>query len=168
MIAGRIKFPLGKWKEFTCDPAILSAVIGYRIELLVTPVQVTRPCPISFSSQEVLNTDRQIATFLAKGIITESIPFKMESVHTCTQIMRSGCYMASIDLKDAYYSMLIDDKHQKYLKFIWNRGTLYKFTCLAQGLSSAPRLFTKIMTSVVSQLREKGHILSGSLDDSFW
>ena len=74
--------------------------------------------------------------------------------------------MASIDLMDAYYSVPIDDKHQKYLKFIWN-GTLYKFTCLAQGLSSAPRLFTKILKPVFSQLQEKGHISSGYLDDSF-
>ena len=92
--------------------------------------------------------------------------FKMDSIHTCTQLMRPRCYMASIDLRDAYYSVPIAKEHQKYLKLIW-QGNLYQFTCLAQGLSSAPRLFTKLMKPVFSFLRELGHISSGYLDDSF-
>ena len=56
--------------------------------------------------------------------------FKMESIHTCTQLMRPGRYMTSIDLQDAYYLIPIDTEHQKYLKFMW-RGKLYHFTCLA-------------------------------------
>ena len=92
--------------------------------------------------------------------------FKMDSIHTCSQLMRPCCYMASIDLRDAYYSVPIAKEHQKYLKFIW-QGNLYQFTCLAQGLSSAPRLFTKLMKPVFSFLRELGHFSSGYLDDSF-
>ena len=91
--------------------------------------------------------------------------FKMESIHTCTQLMRQGCYMASIDLKDAYYLVPIHTEHQKYLKFMW-KGVLCQFTCLAQELSSAPRLFTKLMKPVSSYLRGKGHISSGYIDDS--
>ena len=83
--------------------------------------------------------------------------FKMDSIHTCSQLMRPCCYMASIDLRDAYYSVPIAKEHQKYLKFIW-QGNLYQFTCLAQGLSSAPRLFTKLMKPVFSFLRELGHL----------
>ena len=92
--------------------------------------------------------------------------FKMESINTCTQLMRPGCFMASIDLKDAYYLIAIAQEHQKYLKFKW-KGQLYQFTCLAQGLSSAPRLFTKLMKPVYSKLRAMGHISSGYIDDSF-
>ena len=92
--------------------------------------------------------------------------FKMESIHTCTQLMRPGCYMASIDLKDAYYSIPIYKEHQKYLKFLW-RDNMYQFTCLAQGLSSAPRLFTKLLKPVYSKLRGLGHISIGYIDDSF-
>ena len=83
--------------------------------------------------------------------------FKMDSIHTCTQLMRPRCYMASIDLRDAYYSEPLTKEHQKYLKFIWQEN-LYQFTCLAQGLSSAPCLSTKLMKPVFSFLRELGHI----------
>lgn len=56
--------------------------------------------------------------------------------------------MASTDLRDAYFSVPIHREHQKYLKFCWE-DKLYQFTCLAQGLSSAP---------VFSKLRNGAHI----------
>ena len=51
-------------------------------------------------------------------------------------------------------------------QFLW-KGRLYKFTCLAHGLSCAPRVFTKLVEPVYSHLRHKGHVSSGYLDDSF-
>ena len=92
--------------------------------------------------------------------------FKMDSIHSCTQLMRPRCYMAFIDLRDAYYSVPVAKEHQTYLKFTW-QGNLYQFTCVAQGLSSALRLFTKLMKPMFSFLRELGHISSGYLGDSF-
>ena len=44
--------------------------------------------------------------------------FKMESLNAL-HIIKSGVRMASVDLKDAYYSVPIDKKYQNYLKFIW-------------------------------------------------
>ena len=65
-----------------------------------------------------------------------NLNFKMDSIHTCSQRMTPRCYMASTDLRDAYYSVPIAKEHPKYLKLVW-RGSLYQVTCLAQGLSSA-------------------------------
>ena len=90
----------------------------------------------------------------------------MDSIHTFSQLMRPCCYMASIDLRDAYYSVAIPKEHQKVLKLIW-QGNLYQFTCFAQGHSCASRLFTKRTKPVFSFVRELGHISSGYLDDSF-
>ena len=39
-------------------------------------------------------------------------------------MMTSNCYTATIDIKDAYYTVPIAAEHQKYLKFAW-RDTLY-------------------------------------------
>ena len=41
--------------------------------------------------------------------------FKMESLCTVLHMVKPGCYMASIDLKDAYYSVPIATEYQKYL-----------------------------------------------------
>jgi hypothetical protein len=65
--------------------------------------------------------------------------------------MRPGCFMTSVDLKDAYYYIPIALQHQKYLKFIW-RDKLYCFTCLPMGLSSSPRVFTKVMSQFLPHL----------------
>ena len=92
--------------------------------------------------------------------------FKMDNIESCVHLMKPMCFMASIDLSDAYFSVPIDPSHQKYLKFLW-KGRLYQFTCLAQGLSCAPRVFTKLLKPVYSHLRLKGHVSSGYLDDSF-
>ena len=62
--------------------------------------------------------------------------FKMDTLTTAIKMMRKGCYMASVDLKDAYYTVPIAAEHQKFLKFLW-RGCMYKFTCLPNGLACA-------------------------------
>ena len=92
--------------------------------------------------------------------------FKMDNIESCIHLMKPMCFMASTDLSDAYFSVPVDPSHQKYLKFLW-KGRLYQFTCLAQGLSCAPRVFTKLLKPVYSHLRLKGHVSSGYLDDSF-
>ena len=45
-------------------------------------------------------------------------------------------------------------------------GQLYKFVCLPNGLTSAPRLFTKILVPVFAVLHKEGHDIMGYLDDS--
>ena len=78
--------------------------------------------------------------------------FKMDSLWSAVRLMPPNCFMASIDLTDAYYSVPIANEHRKYLRFYW-QGSLYEYTCLPNGLSPAPRYFTKLMKPVYSVLR---------------
>lgn len=64
--------------------------------------------------------------------------FKMENLLTAIRLMRKNCYMASVDLKDAYYTLNIDPEYRKYLRFIW-RSQKWQYTALLNGLSPAPR-----------------------------
>ena len=43
--------------------------------------------------------------------------FKMDSIITVLNLITKGCLMASIDLKDVYYSIKISESFQQYLKF---------------------------------------------------
>ena len=90
----------------------------------------------------------------------------MDTLEAAVNMMRPGCFMASVDLKDAYYNFPIHASHQKYLKF-WFDGALYKYTCLPIGLASAPRIFTKLLKPVYATLRSMGHLNSGYIDDSY-
>ena len=91
--------------------------------------------------------------------------FKMETLQTALKLVTPGCYMASIDLKDAYYSVAIKEDHRKYLRFQWE-DELWQFNCMPNGLALAPRKFTKLLKPVFATLREKGHLSSAFLDDS--
>ena len=90
----------------------------------------------------------------------------MATIHTCIRLMTPGCHMASIDLRDAYFSIPVHVDHQKYLTFL-RKGTLYQFTCLPQGLGCSPRVFTKVMKPAFSYLRQRGHVSSGYIGDTF-
>ena len=83
--------------------------------------------------------------------------FKMDTVNTSFTLLFRNCYLASVDLRDAYYSVPVAKQHQKYLKFSWN-GNLYQFTAMPNGLACAPRYFTKLMKPVFATLRQKGYI----------
>ena len=74
--------------------------------------------------------------------------------------------MASLDLKDAYYTAGVNPLHRKYLRFIW-KNVLYQFTCLPNGLSSCPRKFTKLLKPPLTELHKKGHISASYIDDLY-
>ena len=92
--------------------------------------------------------------------------FKMDSLKSVTDLMTQGCFMASVDIRDAYYTVPIAMEHQTYLKFAW-RDKLYQYTCLPNGLASAPRIFTKLLKPVFTILRKKGHLSSSYIDDCY-
>ena len=92
--------------------------------------------------------------------------FKMDNRNMAAQLMTKNCYMASIDLRQAYYLVPIAEEHKKYLRFMW-KGQLMQFTCLPNGLACAPRLFTKLLKPVYSTLREEGISIVGYIDDTF-
>lgn len=44
--------------------------------------------------------------------------------------------MASIDIKDAFYSVPIHNDHKKYLRFMW-RGQYFQFRVMPNGYCEA-------------------------------
>lgn len=92
--------------------------------------------------------------------------FKMDNLYSILKLVKQNCWMASVDLKDAYYSCPVAQEHQKYLKFFWN-NQYYKFTCFPNGLACCPRKFTKLMKPVFATLRKGGHISASYIDDTY-
>ena len=92
--------------------------------------------------------------------------FKVDTLSTITQLMSPQCFMALLDLKDAYYSIPIAPQHRKFLRFEFN-GQLLQYTCCANGLSSCPRLFTKVLKPALTMLHKQGHIATAYIDDIY-
>ena len=95
----------------------------------------------------------------------EKSHFKMESLRSAINMMRKDCFLASVDLSDAYYSVRIREQDRKYLRFIYD-GQKWQFTSLVMGYSCSPRIWTKLMKPVFAYLRSKGHSSVYFIDDS--
>ena len=91
--------------------------------------------------------------------------FKMDNIHTVLDLVSSNNFLASVDLRDAYYSVKIHPEDRKFLKFVIN-NQYWQFKALPNGLSTAPRLFTKLLKPVFALLRQAGHMVIGYLDDT--
>ena len=98
--------------------------------------------------------------------LVEKIKLKMETLQHILDLVTENCYMTSIDLIDTYLTLTIALIHQKFLKFVW-KGQVYMYIVLPFGLTSAPRLFTKILKPIISFLRKQGHIIVCYLDDAW-
>lgn len=92
--------------------------------------------------------------------------FKLEDIRTALKLISKECYIATLDLKDAYFLINIHPESRKYLRFIID-GKMYEFNVLPFGICTAPYIFTKLMKPVVQLLRSCGHISSIYLDDLF-
>ena len=91
--------------------------------------------------------------------------FKMDSLETAKSLVRKDCFVASVDLSDAYFCVPLHQDCIKMVKFEF-RDELYEFVAMPQGLSSAPRVFTKLLKPVFATMREQGHTCMGYIDDS--
>ena len=175
---------LQAWRKITFDNEILSTVMGMKIDFDTTPRQkVSSNCTRSATETNII--DAEIKKLSSKRVIEPTahccneiisdvfVREKKDGTHrmilnlkNLNQHADKDCFMASIDLKDAYHSVPIAAPYRKYLRFSW-RGSLYQFTCLPNGLSCGPRKLTKLLKPALFDLHLKGHISSGYIDDLY-
>ena len=92
--------------------------------------------------------------------------FKMETLKTALSLVKPNAFFGSLDLRQAYYSLPIHKECRKFLRFIWN-GVIYEYSSLPNGLSTGPRIFSKLLKPMYSALRKLGHTNVAYIDDSF-
>jgi len=88
----------------------------------------------------------------------------MKDYRMAKSLISHNCFLATIDLQDAYRSIAICKEHRRFLKFRW-QGKLYHCNCVPFGLSSAPFIFFKFLEPVMATLRVKQFSLVIFLDD---
>ena len=92
--------------------------------------------------------------------------FKMDHLNVASQMLFPGAWLASIDLKEAYYAIPVAEEDRKFLCFQWG-DNVYSFNCVPFGLSSAPWVFTKTLKPIFAKFHELGFDGFGYIDDSF-
>ena len=91
--------------------------------------------------------------------------FKMESLQNVLELIRQGIYIASIDLKDDFYSLPVHKNHQGYLAFFVEE--YLKFVCMPNGYEPTIQIFTKMSKISFSILKEKGFLAVVYVGDSY-
>ena len=118
-----------------------------------------------FTRQKKDGTHRMILNLSRLNSEVSYHHFKMDTLNAALTLITQNCYMASIDLKDAYYSVPIHNEHKKFLRFLW-KGQCFEYNVLPNGLAPGPRWFTKLLKPVFALLRKEGHTSTSFLDDS--
>ena len=76
----------------------------------------------------------------------------------------SETWAVSIDLRDAYFHVPVAPEHTRFLRFAYD-GRAYEFLVLPFGLSTAPRVFTRIVRTIKAFLKIQGVDMHQYLDD---
>ena len=119
-----------------------------------------------FTVKKANGKDRMILDLseLNKQIV--KVSFKMETVDHIKSLIRRGDYMNSIDLSDAFFSVNLHPSCKKYVSFEFNH-VCYSFNVLPFGMTSSPRIFSKVLKPAIIWLRSQGLKISFYLDDIF-
>ena len=88
----------------------------------------------------------------------------METPETIRTSLQQGEWVTSLDFKDAYFHVPIQEQSRKYLRF-HVQGRTYQFKALPFGLSTAPMEFTVIAKEVKLMSSHQGIRTHQYLDD---
>ena len=90
--------------------------------------------------------------------------FKMDTLAKVLNLVIPGDWAVSIDLTDAYLHIPIFPKHRQYLRFCL-MGQFYQWKALCFGPTSAPRVYTKVLSVVMGHLHTQNIRIVAYLDD---
>jgi len=90
--------------------------------------------------------------------------FKMATARTVRQVIYKEDWIVTLDLKSAYWHVLIHPKFQLLLGFKI-KDQAYQFRAMPFSLNIAPRVFTKLCSIIIKELRLKGIKIFAYLDD---
>lgn len=90
--------------------------------------------------------------------------FKLDDIRTAIKLTFKNCFMAKIDLRNAYLTIPLHKESYNFFRFLFE-NQLFEFTALPFGLNIAPYIFTKVMRIVANVLRSRGFLSVFYLDD---
>ena len=110
------------------------------------------------------NKWRPILDLSNLNIFFKAEKFKMETPETIRTSLQQGEWVTSIDFRDAYFHIPIQEQSRKYLRFHVQDQT-YQFKALPFGLSTAALEFTVVAKEVKLMAIHKGIRIHQYLDD---
>lgn len=113
------------------------------------------------------NGDNRMILDLSKlNKLIHKSSFKMETIENIKVLLEPNDYMVSIDLRDAFLSVPVHNDSKPFLCFKFE-GDVFNFNTLPFGMTSSPRIFSKVLRVPIVYLRSLGFKISFYLDDIF-
>ena len=110
-----------------------------------------------FLVQEASGSWRPIIDLSTLYDYVTSSHLHMEIPQSVLRSIRPGDWMVSLDLQDAYLQVPVPHDSRRYLRFVVG-GRTYQFGVLCFGLTTAPRVFMRIMAPVSAILHKYGRL----------
>ena len=171
--------PFRIWPNLTRSPTVISCYVNprrnsYLMEALHQLIDknavelVHNPTSLWFFNRLFLvpkpNKWRPILDLSNLNPFLKVEKFKMETPETIRTSLQQGEWVTSIDFKDAYFHIPIQEQCRKYLRF-FTQGQAYPFKELPFGLSTAPLEFTVVVMEVKLVAMHRGIRIHQYLDD---
>ncbi|XP_068214541.1 uncharacterized protein [Palaemon carinicauda] len=107
---------------------------------------------------------RPVLDVSALNLFVQKTKFNMETARSVLESLHQGDWMVSLDMQEAYFHILIHQNSWKYLRFVF-MDKIYQFRALCFGLSTAPQIFTRVLSPLGNWLHLLGIRVSLYLDD---
>lgn len=130
------------------------------------PLDNTKIVSRVFTVKKSNGKDRMIIDLSELNKIVNKVHFKMEGLETIKGLLQPDDYMMSIDLSNAFFSIPLHNSSKPLTAFEFD-GHHYVYNVLPFGLTSSPRIFSKMLRPVIIWLRSQGLKITSYLDDIF-
>ena len=172
--------PFRFWPKLTRSPTVISCYVNphrnrYLLEALHQLIDknavelVQNQTSLGFFNRlfwvpKPINKWRPMLHLSKVNLFLKAEKFKMETPETIRTSLQQGEWVTSIDFKDAYFHIPIQEQSLKYLGF-HVEGQTCQFKALPFGLSTAPLEFTVVAKEVKLMATQKGIRIHQYLDD---
>lgn len=117
-----------------------------------------------FTVKKSNGEDRLIIDLSNLNLFVSKVTFKMDNLSTIKNLLFPNDFMTSIDLSDAFFSVPLHADSKLFVTFQFD-GKRYSFNVLPFGLSSSPRIFSKVLRPVIIWLRTNEIKITSYMDD---
>ncbi|MGL5691643.1 MAG: reverse transcriptase family protein, partial [Bacteroidales bacterium] len=98
---------------------------------------------------------RLVSNFIALNDLCEKDPYELKNIREVINETQGYNYFTLLDLKDAFYSIEIEERDKHKTAFEFN-GIVYEWNSMVMGYKNAPQILQRVMTKILDDELKNG------------
>lgn len=98
---------------------------------------------------------RLVSNFMALNDLCEKDPYELRNIRDVIRSTQGSKYFTIIDLKDAFYSIEIEEEDKKKTAFEFD-GRVYEWNSMVMGFKNAPQILQRVMCKILDKVLDNG------------